>query len=171
MRRTTVVLAFILVLAAFGSMAARADRDIVYGARYYLKPGLHGRSHFHLYRVNPDGSGRTQITRGKGDDIYLVPGDHNKIIYGAHAGETTGGPAQVFYLVDLKTGQFSSLVEGTNLAWGPDGKRFATGSRRGLVDRGISDEIWISSLSIASLKGAKKQIVSGLVWVDGFDWR
>lgn len=48
--------------------SARADRDIVYSARYYLPPGSSGTSHFHLYRINPDGSGKTQITFGNSDD-------------------------------------------------------------------------------------------------------
>ncbi len=47
---------------------AQADRDIVYAARYYLPPGAHGTSHFHLYRINPDGTGKTQITFGSADD-------------------------------------------------------------------------------------------------------
>lgn len=46
----------------------RADRDIVYSARYYTPPGSHRTSHFHLYRINPDGTGRTQLTFGNSDD-------------------------------------------------------------------------------------------------------
>ena len=49
-------------------IAAQADRDIVYAARYYAPPGSHRTSHFHLYRINPDGTGRTQLTFGNGDE-------------------------------------------------------------------------------------------------------
>jgi len=49
-------------------IAAQADRDIVYAARYYAPPGSHRTSHFHLYRINPDGTGRTQLTFGAGDE-------------------------------------------------------------------------------------------------------
>jgi dipeptidyl aminopeptidase/acylaminoacyl peptidase len=43
-------------------------RDIVFSARYYTPPNSRVTSHFHLYRINPDGSGRTQITFGDADD-------------------------------------------------------------------------------------------------------
>ncbi len=55
-------------LIAGGNASAHADRDIVYSARYYSRPGSHRRSHFHLYRINADGSGRLQLTHGSGDD-------------------------------------------------------------------------------------------------------
>ena len=41
-------------------------RPIVYGARYYF-PGSRV-SHSHLYRLQPDGTGRQQLTFGKSDD-------------------------------------------------------------------------------------------------------
>jgi hypothetical protein len=47
---------------------AHAERDIVYAARYYTPPGSHRTSHFHLYRINPDGTGRIQLTYGNEDD-------------------------------------------------------------------------------------------------------
>lgn len=348
MRRLVSAVALALLLVVLGSLNAYAERDIVYAARYYLKPGSHGRSYSHLYRINPDGSGRTRITRAAADDtepkwspdgrrilfhrvagsreslclvsaeggrvrtlisggigsfwdwawnpdggsfaftrfnndvylwiyglrnrkacqlmaadsfawspdgkllygssndqarifnlrtgtslklgsdmgagtwlnrnillafsgmrvgtkptlqirssdgtirsqipvriaesdvyglnefpdvIYTIPGSARKIIYGAHAGETTGGPAQVFFFVDLSNGSFTQLVRGKNLARGPRGTEFVTGSARGLAERGANNFVWVSSLSLASLNGAKKSIVSGLVWVDGFDWR
>jgi hypothetical protein len=49
-----------------------SSRPIVYSARYYLAPGSRGTSHFHLYRINPDGTGREQITFGNQDDINPV---------------------------------------------------------------------------------------------------
>ena len=48
----------------------RADRDIVYAARYYALPGSHRTSHFHIYRINPDGTGKTQLTFGSNDENY-----------------------------------------------------------------------------------------------------
>ena len=47
-----------------------ADRDIVYSARYYTPPGSHRTSHFHIYRINPDGTGRMQLTFGTADEEY-----------------------------------------------------------------------------------------------------
>ena len=58
---------FLLTLL-LGAVTCHADRDIVYAARYYTPPGSHRTSHFHLYRMNPDGTGRRQLTFGSKDD-------------------------------------------------------------------------------------------------------
>ena len=58
----------LLVFFYLGVVSAHADRDIVYAARYYAPPGSHRTSHFHLYRVNSDGTGRTQLTYGTNDE-------------------------------------------------------------------------------------------------------
>ena len=60
----------ILAMGILGgnSLPTHADRDIVYAARYYNAPGSRGTSHVHLYRINPDGTGRTRLTSGSGDD-------------------------------------------------------------------------------------------------------
>lgn len=65
MRKSWLIL---LILCVFAAVSARADRDIVYAARYYAPPGSHRTSHFHLYRINPDGTGKTQLTFGYADD-------------------------------------------------------------------------------------------------------
>lgn len=67
-RRRLWLVCLAIVLAFCCAWPAHADRDIVYSARYYLRPGSRGHSHFHLYRINPDGTGRTQITFGRHDD-------------------------------------------------------------------------------------------------------
>jgi hypothetical protein len=61
-------LVLLFFMGLLDGTAAYADRDIVYAARYYTPPGSHRTSHFHLYRINPDGTGRTQLTFGNGDD-------------------------------------------------------------------------------------------------------
>jgi hypothetical protein len=61
--------AFVALLACGLASAGRADCDIVYAARYYYPPrSQHGLSHSHLYRINPDGTGRTRLTSGSRDD-------------------------------------------------------------------------------------------------------
>lgn len=58
----------LLDLCLPGVAPVRADHDIVYAARYYTPPGSHRTSHFHLYRINPNGTGKTQLTFGRGDE-------------------------------------------------------------------------------------------------------
>jgi hypothetical protein len=60
--------ASIVLLLLAWARPAQAERDIVYAARYYAPPGSHNTSHFHLYRINPDGTGRTQLTFGNTDE-------------------------------------------------------------------------------------------------------
>ncbi|MBV9470966.1 MAG: PD40 domain-containing protein [Abitibacteriaceae bacterium] len=59
-----------LLVVCTGAARARGEGDIVYAARYYLKPGQRGQSHAHLYRINPDGTGRRQLTRGQKDEVH-----------------------------------------------------------------------------------------------------
>lgn len=56
-----------LLLLTLCTARASADRGIVYAARYYAPPGSHRTSHFHIYRINPDGTGKTPLTFGVTD--------------------------------------------------------------------------------------------------------
>src|SRR5689334_1909984 len=60
---------FVLLLVPFAHVPANAQGEIVYSARYYYPPGDKRTSSFHLYRINPDGTGRKQVTTGTQDDI------------------------------------------------------------------------------------------------------
>ncbi len=66
------------------SGAAHADRDIVYAARYYAPPGSHRTSHSHLYRINPDGTGKTQLTFGIEEDSPYWSADGKEITFIAY---------------------------------------------------------------------------------------
>lgn len=59
---------FLLFVSVLSVAPAFADRDIVYAARYYAPPGSHRTSRFHLYRINPNGTGKTQLTFGSADE-------------------------------------------------------------------------------------------------------
>ena len=61
-----------------------ADRDIVYAARYYAPPGSHKTSHFHLYRINPDGTGKTQLTFGAEEGFPHWTADGKQITFIAY---------------------------------------------------------------------------------------
>ena len=74
-----------LVLLLLGlSGAAHADRDIVYAARYYAPPGSHRTSHFHIYRINPDGTGKTQLTFGPNEQYPHWSADGKQITFAAY---------------------------------------------------------------------------------------
>ncbi len=71
-----------MALCVVAASAAFGDRDIVYSARYYYPPGYKRTSHFHLYRINPNGRGRIQITSGKYDDVHPIwPPNGRKIAF------------------------------------------------------------------------------------------
>lgn len=68
-----------LALAAMPLPAHAAD--IVYAARYY-RAGSQGTTHFHLYRIHADGTGRKQLTFGNDDEAALaVSPDGRRIAY------------------------------------------------------------------------------------------
>jgi hypothetical protein len=62
---------FTLVLFLPTAYAQKNDRPIVYAARYYYPPNQKTEKHSysHLYRINPDGSGKQQLTFDNNDDV------------------------------------------------------------------------------------------------------
>ena len=74
---------FVVLVSVFYYMLPSAARttqpskisacDIVFSARFYLKPDSkkpNAKSRFHLYRINAEGKGKTQITFGAHDDEF-----------------------------------------------------------------------------------------------------
>jgi hypothetical protein len=59
-------LALFLVIAL--SPPVLSARDIVYSARYYYPPHVRATSHYHIYRIDPNGRHRIQLTFGLYDD-------------------------------------------------------------------------------------------------------
>lgn len=99
---------WLTLLLAGISGSAHADRDIIYAARYYALPGSHRTSHFHLYRVNPDGSGRTQLTFGRMDEsVPRWSPDGQQILFTREA--STGH--SLLCLVAARGGAVSKVME------------------------------------------------------------
>lgn len=106
------------------------------------------------------------------DNLFAIPGNSDSIVYGRHAGNSTAGPAQAFYLVSLKGGQPTLMTVGRDLAWSSDNRFFVTGDGRHLEPLDQKRKVWVSPLSIFSLEDREiRTLVQGLVSVDGFDWK
>lgn len=106
------------------------------------------------------------------DNLFAIPGDSDGVLYGRHAGNSTEGPAQVFYRVSLKSGLPTVGAKGRDLAWSPDPQVFATGDGRHLAPLDRKRSVWASPLSVVSLaNGEIHTLVQGLVCVEEFDWR
>lgn len=129
------------------------DRDIVYSARYYSRgPEI---THYHLWRINSDGTGRTQITSGTNDDdspIWLPDG---KTIFFIRRGEGTN----TFCTVQKEGGPVIQLTNfHADFVWphglAPD--RHAMGIRTGIGQK--------ESLSIFDFQARKSSSL-------GSNWR
>lgn len=126
---------WLTLLLAGISGSAHADRDIIYAARYYALPGSHRTSHFHLYRVNPDGSGRTQLTFGRMDESApRWSPDGQQILFTREA--STGH--SLLCLVAARDGAVSKVMERGKPS-GEDGYlyRCSPGAHRGRDVRGL----------------------------------
>ena len=103
------------------------------------------------------------------DNLFTVPRDSDRIVYGRHAGDSTEGDAQVFYLVRLKGGLPIRVAKGRDLAWFSD-ETFLTGDGRHLELLDQKRKVWVSPLSVVSFPHGKiRTLVQGLVKVEGFD--
>ncbi len=119
------------------SGTAHADQDIVYAARYYTSPGSHRTSHFHLYRINPDGTGKMQLTFGEADDDDPKWSPDGRWIAFARQNSAfqdmlclvsaRGGTVKVLVKpvnVLLKSGAASNF-DNYDYRWSPEGKQLA----------------------------------------------
>ncbi len=132
----SICLSFLLLLL-LGTVSF-ADGDLVYSARYYLPPGSKGTSHFHLYRINPDGTGKRQITFGKyNDDNPQWSPDGKQVLF---TRATPGADRQYVCLISARGGPVTRLLNITKYswpqcAWSPDNQEIAVSdSESPLVD-------------------------------------
>jgi hypothetical protein len=99
--------------------SVRADRDIVYGARYYSPPGSRITTHYHIYRIRPDGTGKMQVTFGPNDDTGPIwSADGRQIIFTRshqYVCEIPSGGGDVRYLARYSN-QPGSLLDTADMA-------------------------------------------------------
>jgi len=148
-------LLFVMAMNA-GAPAAQADRDIVYSARYYNRPGEKGTSKYHLYRINADGSGRKQLTRGSRDDQAPQWSPDRKKILFIRTDEKTSRDA--ISLVDAGGGAVKTVRTFASQAlnyfrWSPKGDAIAVSCSVPMPGAKADAQVVI----VIDLKGATKQ--------------
>jgi WD40 repeat protein len=110
------------------AVPARAQGEIIYSARYYYPPGDKRASSFHLYRINPDGTGRKQITTGALDDVRPVwSPDGGAVLFEREIRQDTTRAS--LCLVGANGGPVTTLIPDLSKVgvdkkvWLPDGRR------------------------------------------------
>jgi hypothetical protein len=134
-RKTWMLVAALAVrVGVLASAPVRADRDIVFSAQWYRLSGYSDRSTgektlddkgpYHLYRINPDGTGLKQLTKGPHDDLMPRWSPDGKRILFQRGDEEDSRVS--LCLVDPRTKRVNrilSLRDGPiGYAWSPDGK-------------------------------------------------
>ncbi|HLI49319.1 MAG TPA: hypothetical protein VKV18_11610 [Chthonomonas sp.] len=109
-------LIFGLLLIGLG-LESRAERDIVYAARYYFPPHSHRLSHFHIYRINPDGSGRIQLTYGSTDDTGPLWSPNGRLIAFDREYERHDAYANAVYVMDARGHHLKRIAKITSFGF------------------------------------------------------
>lgn len=110
--------------------------------------------------------------------VSLFPPDPAHVmLYATISGESTGGHYYAYYRVDLATGKVSDFMDGRFLVWSPNRRQFCTIVNRSLADYGkrpdgTASSVWTQPLLVGDGKtGKTREIVNGLVYVVGADWK
>ena len=112
--------AFLAAMSMAGQLPAKANGDIVYCARYYAAPGSKDKSYFHLYRIDPSGRGRTQLTFGAHDDgLFGWSPDGKSILYTSDNRMCTLDASTGKTRVKLSSAKNADLYV-RNVFWWPD---------------------------------------------------
>jgi dipeptidyl aminopeptidase/acylaminoacyl peptidase len=120
---------FVLLIMVCPALA-RADRNIVYSARYYYPPGDKRISRFHLYRIRPDGTGRMQLTFGNSNDYqprWSPSGDRILFWRGDNLCTVSPQGGKVISLLPIRRDEYCQ-----QMGWSPDsGSVYAVLESRG----------------------------------------
>ena len=136
---------------------------IVYSARYYTPSGR-GVSHWHLYRINPDGTGKQPLTAGTKDDFVPRWSPDGKKIAFLRTSETDTEALSMICMVGAEGGSVKCLVTLkknevlTSLLWSPDSHRIAIT---------LSGENDLTQSMLIDLKAGHQRVFAGksaLAW-------
>jgi Tol biopolymer transport system component len=142
-----VLLAAVLLACAAALLALSEKAEATF-------PGKNGRIAYQaiygnaLYTINPDGSGKTKVTRG-GDEPSYSP-DGKKIVYSSE----NGG----IYTINVGGGGKTKVTEGGNPSFSPDGKRIAYECWKALIS--ADDEDFDSEICTINVGGGGKSKVT-----------
>lgn len=155
---------FIMLIPA----VSRAERDIVYSARYYTPPSSRAVSYWHLYRITPDGSGREQLTRGAYHHLAPVwSPDGKKIVFVRvtpdNESEYPYSKKMTLSLLDVRSQRITTLMAlpenaSLNYRWSPDGKTIA------IPPFSFSEKPSVLLLEVASRKVRRLEGALSAVW-------
>ena len=102
--RLGVALAPALTFLLLGGPAG-AQGEIVYAGRYYHAPGSGRLSHFHLFRISADGTGRQRLTSGSSEDHNpRWSPDGQRIVFIRESGESGSASSPISVCVVQATG-------------------------------------------------------------------
>ena len=103
--------------------------------------------------------------------LTALPDDLKQVLIGRVRGGSSWGHWVEALQVDITTGKTVKLLEYGTLCLAPDSKRYVTSYFRDLAPLG-DKRVWVQSLRVGRLdKSGSQEIVKGLAFVQGYDWR
>lgn len=103
--------------------------------------------------------------------LQALPLETEHFLLGGMKGNSTNGHWTGAVRISVKTGKTDLTLDYETLCLAPDNKRYVVSSSRDLGPLG-DKRVWVQSLRVGRLdKPGSQEIVKGLAFVQGYDWR